>query len=472
MINIRARLLAITLLLLFTNSAFADDKQQGMPHDQILLEYPVYIDRDLQRLVQTVGSQLLSSLSEFNDYDFLLLDDVDVNVFDSDQAYIYLTRGMLMLSNHEGHVAAALALKIAELENNSQSKLKTYQRAAQIMSEASYAPTGLLEFLKILHQHANFVALDLGRTSNLGQPYPGLKKSEFNRIINRLTKHVSSLYDVKGSGYRQTPIEPFLQQLSGLTYGEIPNFTLTNSRSVKLQRDGYRVYFPNGWSVFEGSLAKETFPFKKTALMGQYYHESFTVAKSSPKLETAVSLVALDDIVTDGSEQFLKRHIKSLSRSFNIQNEEEFSSQNSTGYFIKARVAIEYHGEKDRVSINGANISSTHAYAVIPLSDKTLILHSGDSGFASDYGHIDKTVFLDIASNIRALDNDNQQVKQSEPRHHLTTHTVTSDDSVDSLVAGLALDGAAAELRILNNLAPQEQLQMGQVIKTIEVVND
>lgn len=89
----------------------AQEKQIGaQEHKKVLSEYGLYKDQKLQNYVQRVGSAVTKNTERTDvDYQFFLLDRPIVNAFALPGGYIYLTRGLMSLSNSEAEMAAVLA---------------------------------------------------------------------------------------------------------------------------------------------------------------------------------------------------------------------------------------------------------------------------------------------------------------------------------------------------------------------------
>lgn len=89
----------------------AQEKQIGAEeHRKVLSEYGLYKDQNLQSYVQRIGKTVTKNTERRDvDYQFYLLDSPIVNAFALPGGYIYLTRGLMSLSNSEAEMAAVLA---------------------------------------------------------------------------------------------------------------------------------------------------------------------------------------------------------------------------------------------------------------------------------------------------------------------------------------------------------------------------
>ncbi|NNF67128.1 MAG: M48 family metalloprotease, partial [Gammaproteobacteria bacterium] len=69
-------------------------------HIQVMKEYNVYKDRDLQSYVQAIGERLgANSHRPELTYHFTLLDSDEINAFALPGGYIYITRGIMAYMN-------------------------------------------------------------------------------------------------------------------------------------------------------------------------------------------------------------------------------------------------------------------------------------------------------------------------------------------------------------------------------------
>ncbi|MEE9551515.1 MAG: M48 family metalloprotease, partial [Gammaproteobacteria bacterium] len=85
-------------------------------HQQVLQQYIVYDDPELQTYVQKTGERLASNSHRNNlVYRFTVLDSKDVNAFALPGGYIYITRGLMAYLNSEAELAAVLGHEIGHV---------------------------------------------------------------------------------------------------------------------------------------------------------------------------------------------------------------------------------------------------------------------------------------------------------------------------------------------------------------------
>jgi len=85
-------------------------------HKEILQQYSVYDNPELQAYVTGIGEDLAKNSHRNNlIYRFTVLDSKDVNAFALPGGYIYITRGLLAYLNSEAELAAVLGHEIGHV---------------------------------------------------------------------------------------------------------------------------------------------------------------------------------------------------------------------------------------------------------------------------------------------------------------------------------------------------------------------
>jgi len=260
--------------------------------------------------------------------------------------------------------------------------------------------------------------------------------------------------------------EEYLDKMTGLRYGVTPDFQLNANNVVEM--GDLNLFLPVGWNYFQGNVAKEKFPFQLTAIT-DIYNDSFTVMQSPLTSGIEISAIVLSDD-QDGQNvgKKLKQHMNSIAKEVEISDEHGVAVAEGTGYFIDARVLVQYFGKQGTVTMNGANVSSRHFYALRTVAGKKVVLHAGNFGFfGSNYRNFNKTIFMEMASNVQPK-NEPPNLKSSLPEYEVEKHIVQAGETIGSLTQNLGLSNAGRKLRLINAVPADQDITAGQFIKRIK----
>ena len=112
-------------------------------HFQILKQYGVYEDKDLQQYVNRIGQALAAESHRSHlKYTFTVLDSPDINAFALPGGYIYITRGIMAYLNSEAELAGVLGHEIGHVTARHSVRQQSGQMASQIFGVLVAATTG------------------------------------------------------------------------------------------------------------------------------------------------------------------------------------------------------------------------------------------------------------------------------------------------------------------------------------------
>lgn len=113
-------------------------------HEQILQQYSLYDDMELQAYVSEIGERLgqFSHRSELN-YRFHVLDSTEVNAFALPGGYIYISRGLIAYMNSEAELAAVLGHEIGHVTARHSVRQHSATTATQVLGSLIAAGTGV-----------------------------------------------------------------------------------------------------------------------------------------------------------------------------------------------------------------------------------------------------------------------------------------------------------------------------------------
>jgi predicted Zn-dependent protease len=145
---------------------------------QIVQQYGIYQDKQLQLYVNKVGQKLVSNLSDkvFRRYFFKLVDSSEINAFALPGGYIYVTRGLLAMLNSEAELAGVLGHEIAHVTLHHGAKMMVRSIGAQILSigGAIANPENAGQWLMVSTAMFQQINLGYGREAELESDAQGM----------------------------------------------------------------------------------------------------------------------------------------------------------------------------------------------------------------------------------------------------------------------------------------------------------
>lgn len=271
-------------------------------HQQILTEYSVYNDLELQNYVQYVGEKvaLRSHRPQLN-YQFTVLDSPDVNAFALPGGYIYVTRGLMAYLNTEGELAAVLGHEVAHVTARhavrqhsatqiaglgaaigtiigesfipgisyaggqelvgmmGSAMLRGYGReheleadrlGAEYLARGGYNPDAMLDVIGVLKDQELF-ELKVAREENRRPKiYHGVF-STHPSSDTRLQEVVGYAHNIKLESTESRFIgrTEYLQRVEGLVYGEGADGGIIRGRDFYHGDMGFAMRFPDDWDI-------------------------------------------------------------------------------------------------------------------------------------------------------------------------------------------------------------------------------
>ena len=301
--------LAVTILVLGFLQGCATDPVTGRPtmamsegweinqgrqyHQQILKQYQVYDDPELQAYVNDIGQRLAKKSHRSHlPFTFTLLDSPEVNAFALPGGYVYVTRGIMAYMTKESHLAGVIGHEIGHVsglhgaERAAQQQLATaasvvvavgtgsgdllqasqmlggalmsgYGRkqelesdrlGAEYIAKNNYAPDDMIEVIGILKNQELYAR---ERAQAEGRPYQGYHGlfSTHPKNDTRLQGVIKEAEKWRGSSEPKPDDGKFLRLTNGMAYGESESQGIT--RGNKFYHKGLNLYveFPQGWRV-------------------------------------------------------------------------------------------------------------------------------------------------------------------------------------------------------------------------------
>jgi len=181
--SVISRLGAVSILLMFMQGCATDPvtgkRTMAMSenweinagkkyHQQILKQYEVYDDPELQAYVNDIG-QKLAKKSHRPDlpFTFTLLDSPQVNAFALPGGFVYITRGIMAYMNKESHLAGVIGHEIGHVTGRHGAERAMQQQLATVASVAVAVGTGSGDLLQASQMLGGALMSGYGRKQEL-----------------------------------------------------------------------------------------------------------------------------------------------------------------------------------------------------------------------------------------------------------------------------------------------------------------
>ena len=443
-------------------------------NQEVLQQYNIYNDPELQSYVQYVGSRVAakSHRPDLN-YQFTVVDSPEVNAFALPGGYIYITRGLMAYLNTEAELAAVLGHEIGHVTarhavrqqsaaqltslgaaigtafipglNNiggqqlagmfgsallsgygREQELEADKLGADYLGRAGYNPDAMMETLRILKNQELFelkLAKAEGRRPRI---YHGLFASHPDNDT-RLKEIIANAHNVKAVASPLDGRTDYLQRIDGLTFGEGTDQGIVRGRDFYHGNQGYALRLPAGWKI-----------------ENRTNNQFAAIATNSNAVFQWVA--GINDPRLTPRDYMLKR--LGLTR---LSNEAELKIRGLPAHTATAMIGTLFGQRLARITVI--------------YHDSPIILwgYTKSSGAMGRYDG----VFLETVRSFRPLNPDEKAVA-SHSRH---IHVFRSDDTttMDTLAAKAAIDKfPEQQLRLLNALYPNGEPKTGALIKTVE----
>lgn len=446
-------------------------------HQQILQQYRLYRNPDLQKYVQFIGEKLAEkSARPHLDYTFLILDSEEVNAFALPGGYIYITRGLMAYLKSEAELAAVLGHEIGHVAARHAARQDTAQKAADLGTKlaailgALYVP-GLDPNVgaDLLGVGSNALLKGYGRdheleADELGAEY--LAKSGYDTqamldVITTLKNQESYEYQlarlegrkprvyhglfsthpsndkrlqeaVANAGQRVTdgPVyrgdDTYLNLINGMTFGQDFRQGVVVGSNFYHGPLGYAIRFPDGWLI----------------------ENKANIVIAANKTNSA-----LIQVNYMGADRRLapRDYMTNRMGLRGLRNEQSLTINNLPAHTAQVVVNSPFGRRLARVT-------------VVYFGNRAIIL----SGTTQDSGGINRfdPVFLETARSLRPM---SRQERLAAGQQRIRLIQAEADATYESMAAESPLRNLAEEqLRLLNGDYPVGEIEPGEIIKIIQ----
>lgn len=443
-------------------------------HPQILAQYGVYDNQQLQDYVSNLGQQL-AAVSERShlDFTFTVLDDDLVNAFALPGGYIYITRGLMAHLNSEAELASVLGHEIGHVTGKHASGRENRQKllgglstvagiatgstgvmsAGNLLSEGLVAGYGRdqeleadeygvnymaklgypvaaaassIEVLKRREQFENERARAEGRKPRVSHGFFASHPDNDKRL-DEIIKAAQKVHKNEGADIKA---EAYLTKINGMRFGPKGRTGVFRDNQFYHAQFGIRMVFPDEWRVDDrGSQLTGVSPDNMNML------QVFAVRlnrKQTPEdaIKSKLGLNSLDDgkaITIDGMPAYIAT-AKRYGSPFGPRPVRVAAVKNPRNgqTFVFAG-----SGRRDlsRLASDGQYISTIFSFARLKSRDEYALTRPP-----------------------------RLMVRQADP-----------NTSISELATDAALPSfQEQQLRLLNGLYPGGEIQSGQIYKTVE----
>lgn len=434
---------------------------------QVLKDYRVYDDPELQAYIQSVGDQV-SRISHRQDlyYRFSLLDSTQVNAFALPGGYIYITRGLLAYLNSEAELAAVLGHEVGHVTARHsvrqhsmatatgllgsilaaasgvpgadqmtqllgagivrgygrEQELEADRLGAEYLSKSGYDPMAMQDVIAVLKNQELFDAQLAREEGREPQSYHGLFSTHPDNDKRLQTVLASAKHFQKGSLENKGV---FLNAVDGLTFGDSEQDGIRRGVHFYHGPLNFKLRFPDGWRV-------ENRP-------------AYLEAKSADG--SALIRVTMEDLNKRLTpREFIQQRL-GLTK---FVSEVPVQSNGHTGHAVMVTGNTPYGQQPIRVVVM---FKEQKAFVFMAATKQ-------ESGFAS----LDANI-LATARSFAVLTASDQKLAK-ETRLHVIR--LRGGETFQSLAAHSPIaHHAQDQLRLLNGLFPDGQLKAGDQIKVV-----
>lgn len=257
-------------------------------HKKIMAQHGIYKDAELQNYVRRVGAKVVQH-TERPDvrYQFFLLDSPMVNAFALPGGYIYLTRGLLALSNSEAEVASVLAHEAGHITGRHSAErysrgvvtslgamilstaigntgvsealgagtnlyLKSYSRGQESQADglgirylgrSGYDPRAMAGFLSNLQADTGLEAKMAGKSASQSTDYFSTHPATAQRVSSARAQAQSL---PQGGAVNR---DGYLRMISGMTYGDSADQGFARGHFFYHPSLGFKFSVPKGYKI-------------------------------------------------------------------------------------------------------------------------------------------------------------------------------------------------------------------------------
>ncbi|NND60987.1 MAG: M48 family metalloprotease [Gammaproteobacteria bacterium] len=440
-------------------------------HQQIMQEYKIYEDRDLQSYVQAIGERLAANSHRPQlTYHFTLLDSEEINAFALPGGYIYITRGLMAYLNNEAELAAVLGHEIGHVTARHAARkhsrgllsgvastaatvltgsrevgsltniaggalVSGYGRnleleadglGAEYLARAGYLPESMIDVVRVLKAQETFEIERAEVESRSPRVYHGVMSTHPDND-KRLREVIDAAAEVQADEVHEVDPSVYMNLMDGVTFGKSRVEGFGGTGEVYHPGMGIAVSLPRGWTTDEQPMR-------------------LTAKSEAGDAVLVITRRRLDEPLTPREVMRDKLHLSEMREG------REIRPAGLAGYTAVAPRANSPFGE--RPVRYGVVTHDGYAYVFAGAAQQTGVNIPGDWRFVG------------AMNSLRVLEG---LERRRVARHTLRVIRAAEDTTFTNLADMSPLGRyAEQELRLINGLYPDGELQPGQLLKVVQ----
>jgi predicted Zn-dependent protease len=465
MVKLRLVILFVSVFLSSHVGAASGKKM----HEEVMKNYKVYEDKELQQYVENIGRKILKASDIQGEYTFTLLDDPMLNAFAHIGGYIYVSRGLLAYVNSEAQLASVIGHEIAHVtqghvkghqsqtilgdiaalvvaaasgspevleagtllnaslqrSHGRNNELEADSVGAQYMATAGYDPNEVVEMLSALKNNELHSKERAGDRGAARQTYHGLFASH-PRNDARLRGVIDKARRLSTSESPYQGVTAFRDATKALVWGE--NFQKKNLAENDYLNESrrIRIKFPEQWSVQDTSM-----------------QDGNTLAEAQSKEKKSNMTLREQRRTIQPPEDFIFNTLK-------LKNVEDGKAITPSGLKGYTGIIVDEKGKKSRVAVIYYKLN---AYIFFAESKSNKQFEKDDEQFMA------------AINSFRTVTQ--REIEGQKPRK-LKWVKATSSSNYEAIAKSLDLGRyGVQELRLINNDYPNQEPIPGEWIKII-----
>ncbi len=435
-------------------------------HQEILKQYQVYDDPELQRYLNDIG-QRMAKKSHRPDlpFTFTLLDSPDVNAFALPGGFVYITRGIMAYMNKESHLAGVVGHEIGHVTGRHGAERAAQQQLATVASAAVAVGTGSGELLQASQMLGGALMSGYGRKQELESDRLGAEYiAQNNYAPDDMIEVIGLLKNQELFGREKARAEGReYQGYHGLfsthpkndtrLQGVIKAAEKFRDTSKPVPDDGRFLRLTNGMAFGESESQGITRGNK-------FYHKDLNLYVEFPegwRVQNSTSV--LGAISPDGS-QLIKMEMDQVAPPVDAPR---YLSAKYQGFVQGPRVDT-----SEDQAVSGTRTVRDPKSGREQRSRISMVTRGNQAFIITGLGksELPSQTFFDTTKSVRKLRPN--ELKLAEGRN-IRLVTAKRGDTIASLARQSNLDSyAEAQIRLINDLYPSGEPTPGQLIKIVE----